>query len=144
MGHASESRLVIGRRSGCWTERRGIRACAAACDQDSWGCLLPGLGKHVLTTHDCLHVGQGAEHTGVVLQTPISIFQRIQKDGASALKEILPKTKLWIPGNGGLQAYKQAGSLFTACQNLILPVCCFSCLSYWPFSRSSPLPLNLP
>ena len=37
------------------------------------------------------------------MQTPISIFQRVFKDGASGLKEALPKTKLWIPG----KAYKQ-------------------------------------
>ena len=56
----------------------------------------------------CLCCLRTIESMRCVLQTPISIWQRIQKDGAGALKEILPKTKMWIPGNGGLQAYKQA------------------------------------
>ena len=85
-------------------------------------------------------MGRGAEHTGLVLQTPISIFQRIQKDGASALKEILPKTKLWIPGNGGLQAYKQAGTFVSACQSPLFHACVL------PFvqASSTPYPLLCP
>lgn len=36
-------------------------------------------------------------HFVVPVQTPLAIFDRIRTDGAKALKEILPKTKLWIP-----------------------------------------------
>ena len=109
---------------------------------------------HVLTPRGELQVGRRAEHTGLVLQTPISIFQRIQKDGASALKEILPKTKLWIPGNGGLQAYKQAGTCVSACQTSLflcpascagLHDCCVSLLPIPPHAlpqRGSAVPLS--
>ena len=64
---------------------------------------------------------------GCALQTPISIWQRIQKDGAGALKEILPKTKLWIPGNGGLQAYKQARAHTTPPSKNLVQMCCALC-----------------
>ena len=48
--------------------------------------------------HSAATVHAASELSHAPLQTPEAIWKRIQKDGASALKEILPKTKLWIPG----------------------------------------------
>ena len=51
------------------------------------------LGIYVADEAELLSIG-----LLLVWQTPKAIWKRIQNDGAAALKEILPKTKLWNPG----------------------------------------------
>lgn len=62
-------------------------------------------------TYSAMGFKQGFFSTFLNPKTPISIFQRVFKDGASGLKEVLPKTKLWIPGKAYKQGTQQGGAL---------------------------------
>ena len=55
-----------------------------------------------------------------LLQTPISILQRIRKDGASVLKETLSKTKLWVPGTPSLLQLALADQLSSPATKLLM------------------------
>ncbi|MCJ1425721.1 hypothetical protein MMC29_003621 [Sticta canariensis] len=48
-------------------------------------------------TYSALGFKKGFASTFLDPRTPLAIFDRFRKDGAKVLKEILPKTKLWIP-----------------------------------------------
>lgn len=56
-------------------------------------------------TYDALGFYKGLGRTFFTASTPLSINQRLLKDGAKDLKEILPRWKPWIPPklNQGLQ-----------------------------------------
>ncbi|KAK9786499.1 hypothetical protein WJX73_010518 [Symbiochloris irregularis] len=61
-------------------------------------------------TYSALGFKKSVGSTFFSWQTPQAIWRRIQKDGAQALKDILKKTKLWIPGQQS-QGLQQGGSL---------------------------------
>lgn len=61
-------------------------------------------------TYSALGFRKGVISTFFNPKTPLAIFDRIRKDGAKALQEILPKTKLWIPSKKD-QGTQQGGAL---------------------------------